>query len=129
MNPLIGWALAVLAVAVGWVQYGWRGVVLAVTVVVFWLLLQFGRVLRAMRQAGQRPVGSIDSAVMLNARLRAGMRLIDILPLTGSLGHKLADTPETYAWTDAGGDRVEAELVGARLKAWRLVRASASAPA
>jgi hypothetical protein len=123
VNPVIGWALAVVAVAVGYAGYGWRGVVLAITVVAFWLLLQFSRALRAMRQASGRPVGTIGSAVMLNSRLRKGMRLIEILPITGSLGAKLKDEPETFGWHDGGGDRVEIELVGGRLSTWRLVRA------
>jgi len=37
MNPhtLVGWGLALAAVVVGWLSYGWQGLVLAVTVVVF----------------------------------------------------------------------------------------------
>ena len=35
MNAAIGWGLAVLAVAVGYWQWGWQGVVLGVTLVVF----------------------------------------------------------------------------------------------
>lgn len=122
MNSLVAWGLAVLAIAVGYASYGWPGVLLGLTVVVFWLLLQFSRVMRAMRQASNRPVGLIDNAVMLNAKLATGMRLIDILPLTKSLGSKLSDAPETFAWLDAGGDGVEVELVGGRLSAWRLKR-------
>jgi hypothetical protein len=45
-------------------------VVLAVTVVVFWLLLQFSRALRVMRRPPARPVGTVPNAVMLHARLR-----------------------------------------------------------
>ena len=36
----LGWGLAVAAVAAGYVGYGWQGVVLAVTVASFWLMLQ-----------------------------------------------------------------------------------------
>ncbi len=128
MNPAIGWTLAVLAVAVGFAAWGWQGVVLAITVVVFWMLLQFSRVLRVMRGAAGRPVGSIDSAVMLQAKLKPGLRLIDILPLTGSLGEKLADDPETFRWTDAGGDAVRVELRKGRVAAWHLDRAPGAAP-
>lgn len=128
MNPAFGWLLATLAVAVGYVAWGWQGVVLAITVVVFWMLLQFSRVLRVMRGAAGRPVGQIDNAVMLNARLKPGLRLIDILPLTGSLGEKLADDPETFRWTDAGGDAVRVELRNGRLAAWHLDRAPGAAP-
>jgi len=126
MNPIIGWGLAALALAVGYASYGWRGVVLGVSAVVFWLLLQFSRSLRVMRDAAGRPVGSIDNAVMLHARLRPGMRLLEILPLTRSLGRKVADEPETFVWTDAGGDRVRVELHKGRCTAFALERADAA---
>lgn len=125
MNPILGWGLAVVAVAVGYASYGWQGVLLAVSVVVFWLLLQFSRALRVMRMAAGRPVGAIDNAVMLHARLRPGMRLLEILPLTRSLGQKVADEPETFVWTDAGGDRVRVELRAGRCSAFALERAPA----
>jgi hypothetical protein len=124
MNPILGWGLAVLAVAVGYASYGWRGVLLALSVVVFWLLLQFSRALRAMRQAAGRPVGQIDNAVMFHARLRPGLKLLDILPMTGSLGRKVADDPETFVWTDAGGDSVRVELRGGKVVAHALERAA-----
>lgn len=124
MNPRLGWGLAVLAVAAGYVGWGWPGVALAVTVVVFWMLLQLSRVLRVMRRAGQRPLGEIDNAVMLHARLQPGMTLLQILPLTRSLGVKVADDPETFVWTDGGGDRVRVELRGGRCSAFALERAT-----
>jgi hypothetical protein len=127
-----GWALAVLAVAVGWMQWGWRGVLLAVTVVVFWLLLQFSRAVRVMRLAAGAPVGEVPSAVMLHARLRQGMRLMEILPLTRSLGkrvdtHAAGDAAasagiERFAWRDASGASVQVDLVRGRLQAWTLRR-------
>jgi uncharacterized protein (DUF58 family) len=129
MNPLVGWTLAVIAVAAGYAGYGWPGVVLAVTVIVFWLLLQFSRALRVMRQAAGRPIGAIDNAVMLHAKLRPGLRLLDILPLTRSLGQKVADDPETFVWTDPGGDRVRVELRQGRATAFRLERVAAAAAA
>lgn len=124
MTPWIGWSLAVAALAAGYMGWGWRGVVLGVTLVVFWLLLQFTRSLRVLRQAGARPVGSVDSAVMLHTRLHPGMRLLDILPLTKSLGEKIAESPETFRWRDAGGDAVVVELVGGRTTRVSLIRAS-----
>ena len=129
MNPVIGWSLAVLAVALAWMQWGWPGVLLAVSVIVFWLLLQFSRVLRVMRQAAQAPVGHVASAVMLHARLAQGMRLVDILPLTRSLGEKVADDPETFVWRDASGASVRVELVQGRCRQWQLVRPDDGPPA
>lgn len=130
MNATIGWTLAVLAVAVGYAQWGWQGVVLAITVIVFWLLLQFSRALRVMRQAGGAPVGHVDSAVMLHSRLRAGMRLMDIIPMTRSLGlgvEREAGAPETFTWTDASGVAVRVELTAGRLSHWTLQRPAPAA--
>ena len=125
MSATWGWALALLAVALGWVQWGWQGVVLAVSVIVFWLLLQFSRALRVMRQAAGAPVGHVDSAVMLHAKLRTGMRLMDIIPLTRSLGQMAppeAGAPETFTWTDASGAAVRVEMAAGRLRQWTLER-------
>jgi hypothetical protein len=125
LNAWAGWALVVAAVAVGYVSYGWRGLALAVTVTAFWLMLQFSRGLRALRDASGRPVGQVPNAVMLHSRLSKGMRLPDILKTTRSLGRKVADDPETYAWADAAGDEVQVELHQGRVSAWKLQRAAA----
>ncbi len=112
VSPVLGWALAALAVAAGYAGYGWQGVVLAVTVIVFWLLLQFSRSLRVLRDAAGRPLGQVDNAVMLHARVHAGMRLPEVLKLTRSLGRKVGDEPvEAFTWCDAAGDEVRVELL------------------
>jgi len=112
--PWFGWVLAAVAIALGYARFGWQGAVLGITVVVFWLLLQFSRAMRVMRQAGQSPVGHVDSAVMLSARLKPGLRLIDILALTRSLGERVAMDEgadlERWHWTDSGGVRVVVTL-------------------
>ena len=127
MNPIIGWGLAAIGTAMAYYRYGWVGVALAVSVVVFWLLLQFSRALRAMTRAGKAPIGYVANAVMLHTKLRQGQRLMDIIVLTQSLGEKLADDPETYRWTDAAGDRVQVELRGGRCVSWTLERGAAKA--
>ena len=124
-----GWALAVLAVAAGYASWGWPGVALALTVVVFWLLLQWSRVIRTLRLAGGAPVGQVPSAVMLQARLSAGMRLLDVLPLTRSLGQRVGEAPEVWRWADASGAAVELEFAAGRLQRWRLSRAGDGAAA
>ena len=126
MSVVIGWLLAAAALAIGYLQWGWPGIVLAVTMIAFWLLLQFSRALRVLRKAGQAPVGHVDNAVMLHARLQRGQRLPQILALTRSLGHKRADDPEVFEWRDAGGDAVRVELVGGKLVRWELQRADAA---
>lgn len=122
LQAIVGWGLAVVAVAAGYALHGWPGAVLGITMVVFWLLLQFTRVMRAMRAASQAPVGRVPSAVMLHARLQPGMKLIDIIQVTRSLGEKLSDTPETFAWHDDSGASVQVELDGGRLRHWQLTR-------
>ena len=124
---MVGWALAVVAVAVGYTSYGWPGVALAVSVIAFWLLLQFSRALRVMRTAADRPVGHVDSAVMLQSRLHAGMPLAQVMKLTRSLGEKRGDAPETYAWRDAGGDEVIVEMKDGRLSRFQLQRVAVEA--
>jgi hypothetical protein len=123
MNPTVGWALSGAALLAGWFGYGWRGIVLALSVIVFWLLLQFSRTLRVLRLAATRPVGSVDNAVMLNARLDTRLRLIDVLRLTGSLGRRVSETPERWAWADGAGDEVEIEFAAGRCASWQLKRA------
>lgn len=123
-DPRLGWALAGLALVAGYAGWGWRGLVLALTVIVFWLLLQFNRAVRAMRNAAHAPIGSVPSAVMLHTKLKVGMALIEILPITGSLG-KLqpgagAAGEEHYVWQDAGGRRLVAVLQDGRLRSWEL---------
>jgi uncharacterized membrane protein len=122
-HPAFGWALAALAIVGGAFGWGWRGVVLALSVTVFWLLLQFSRTLRVMRRAAASPVGTTASALMLHSKLARGQRLLEILPLAGSLGEKLAESPGTFVWRDAGGDAVRVELRAGRLSSWRLERA------
>jgi uncharacterized protein (DUF58 family) len=125
MNTWWGWTLALAALVMGWVQWGWQGVLLALTVIVFWLLLQFSRAMRVMRQAAGAPVGHVDSAVMLHSRLRKGMRLLDIIPLTRSLGvagPAGAETSESFTWTDASGACVRVDLTAGRLQHWMLER-------
>lgn len=126
MDTRLGWALAVAAVALGYVQWGWKGVLLAVSGIVFWLLMQFTRALRAMRAAGGAPVGHVPSAVMLQARLKTGMRLMDIILLTHSLGQKQEPpgpgADETFRWTDSSGAAVTVDLAKGRCLRWVLTR-------
>jgi hypothetical protein len=126
---VIGWALAAAALVAGWLGYGWRGLVLALSVIAFWLLLQFSRTLRVLRGAAQSPLGHVDNAVMFNARLAVGLRLPQVIALTRSLGHKVSDEPEVFAWRDAGGDEVLLTFVDGRCTRWQLQRRCAAAVA
>lgn len=127
MNAIMGWGLAVAAVTLGWVQYGWQGVILAISVVVFWLLLQFSRALRTMKAAAGAPVGQVGSAVMFNAKLRPGMTMMQVLPLTRSLGRRVESPTanhqtESWSWADDGNSHVTLTFVSGKLRHWHLHR-------
>jgi hypothetical protein len=123
MNRSLGWLLAAAALAAGGFLYGWQGVVVALTLVVFWLLLQFNRAVRVMKNAGHAPIGKVPSAVMLNAKLKPGMTMIEIVGITRSLGLEQPPKSDTWTWADEGGSAVTARLDPAgRLLSWHLSR-------
>ena len=124
MNPWIGWTLAGVALWAGWQGYGWPGIALAFSAIVFWLLLQFSRSVRVMRNASESPVGHVDSAVMLNAKLQPGMTMLQVVGLTGSLGRRLGDGPEQddWAWSDEGGSTVRLHFTRGKLARFELDR-------
>jgi hypothetical protein len=131
MSAVIGWSLAAIGIAIGYFTQGWRGVLLAVSVIVFWLLLQFGRGVRVLRVASARPVGFVDSAVQLHAQLHPRMRLVELLHRTRSLGRRL-EAPagqDRFEWADGGGDRIVVTLARGRLVESALLRADAPSAA
>jgi hypothetical protein len=134
MNPIVGWALALAALLAGWQGYGWQGVLFAFTLIVFWLVLQFNRVLRVMKNAASAPVGHVKSALMLNAKLQPRMTMLDVVALTRSLGRRLHAEPEpepgteTWAWSDAGGATVTLVFKGGKLDSWALSREAQPEP-
>ncbi len=103
----------------------WPGVALVAGAVVMWALLHFTRMLQVLRRTTGRPVGFVDSAVMLNAKLREGHTLLHVIALTRALGAAQTpkDTqPEIFRWTDAGESHVTCTFVDGKLKSWQLVR-------
>ena len=122
MNPSVGWALAGAALFAGWQGYGWQGLVFAITLIVFWLVLQFNRAVRVMKNANETPVGHVVSVVMLNAKLKVGMPMIQVVAVTRSLGKRVANTAETYLWTDAGGLELVVTFDNGRCRSWQLNR-------
>ncbi len=126
MSPLFGWSLALVALAAGWQAYRWQGLVLAFSVIVFWLLLQFSRSVRVMRMTTGAPIGHVPSAVMLNAKLAKGWPMLKVLPITRSLGRRVSPAnqpdPEVWAWADDGGAQVAVTFVKGRVTQWVLTR-------
>jgi hypothetical protein len=123
MNPVLGWALAAVFVAAAWQQYGWQGALFALTAVVFWLLLQFNRAMRVMKNASNAPIGHVRSAVMLHSKMKPGITLMQVIQMTRSLGRKLSDDPECFEWADDSGARVQATFRKGRCTSWQLERA------
>lgn len=126
MNPVVGWGLAFAALVAGWFGYGWPGLALGFSVIVFWLLMQFSRSVRVMRDASESPVGHVPSAVMLHSKLRAGLPMLQIVKLTKSLGKRIsepADTSrETWAWADESGAEVRIVFDKGLCTRWTLNR-------
>lgn len=122
----IGIPLAsIVAAALGYRDYGWPGVALVLGALVMWLLLQFTRTLQVLKRAGARPVGHVDSAVMLHSKLRPGLPLLHVVALTRALGNRQSppDTqPERFRWTDASHSTVLCVFRDGKLQHWELTR-------
>jgi hypothetical protein len=122
MKSTIGWTLAAAGLVTGWLRYGWPGATLALSIIVFWLLLVFNRSIKVMRVAAQSPVGEVASAVMLNAKLSVGMPMLDIVAFTKSLGRRVSEEGETWVWTDSSGSQVAIAFHKGRCRSWVLDR-------
>jgi hypothetical protein len=119
--PVVG----VVVVAAAYRGYGWPGVAMAVSGIVMWMLLHFTRVMKVMQRAANRPVGYVDSAVMLNAKLRPGVNLLHVVAMTRALGEQVSPKeaqPERYRWTDGSGSHVTCEFADGKLVKWELFR-------
>jgi hypothetical protein len=122
---LLLWAGVAALLVLAHDRFGWPGVAFAGTGLVMWLLLHVTRLMGVMKRAASQPVGHVDSAVMLNAKLRPGRPLMHVIALTRSLGERLsaADAqPEIYRWRDGSGSSVSCEFEGGKLQRWRLER-------
>ena len=109
--------------------YGWAGIAAAVSVLVFWVLLHFSRMMQVLKRATGRPIGYVDSAVMLNAKLKPGATLMHVIALTRALGALQSpkdEQPEVYRWTDGSQSFVTCTFVGGKLSHHELVRPAAS---
>jgi hypothetical protein len=125
LTTAVVWVAGALLVALGYRSWGWPGVALGVGGVLFWLLLHFTRTMGVLRRAAARPIGHIDSAVMLHSRLRPGLKLLDVVGLCRSLGSLQSpkdEQPERYRWTDPGDAWVDCEFQNGKLLRFELQR-------
>ena len=116
---------SVVLVAAAFHFYRWSGVAVAVGALVMWLLLHFTRMMQVLRRAANRPIGFVDSAVMINAKLKPGLTLLHVVAMTRSLGEPLspkASQPEIFRWTDGTESHVTCEFWSGQLKKWELLR-------
>ena len=108
---------------------GWSGVAVATGALVMWLLLHFTRMMQILKRAANRPIGFVDSAVMLNAKLRPGVTLMHMVAMTRALGELRSQRdsqPELFRWTDGTQSHVTCEFHNGKLKKWDLVRPGAT---
>jgi hypothetical protein len=121
--------LGVVIVAAGWRAYGWGGVALATGGILMWVLLHFNRAMQVLKRAGDRPVGYVDSAVMLNAKLKPNVNLLHVIAMTRALGVLVSpqdEQPEIWRWTDGSASHVTCEFVNGKLGKWTLFRPPAA---
>jgi hypothetical protein len=126
------WAMGALLIAVSYTKFGWTGVALVVTGIMFWMLLHFTRMMTVLKRATNAPMGYVASAVMLNAKLKTGVTLLHVTAMTKSLGALQTEKdaqPEIYRWTDTGGSHVTGTFVGGKLAEFVLWRPEQSADA
>ncbi|WP_137918291.1 glycerate kinase [Hydrogenophaga sp. 2FB] len=105
--------------------YGWPGVAAVGGGLVMWMLLHFTRLMTVLKRASDRPIGYVDSAVMLNVKLKPGVTLMHVMAMTRSLGERLSDEgvqPEVYRWRDNGNSTVTVEFKNGKLLGWKLER-------
>ncbi len=123
--------LGVIGVVLAYRFHGWAGVAAAATGIAMWVLLHFTRMMTILKRAASRPIGYVDSAVMLNAKLQPGMTLLHVVAMTRALGALQSEKdaqPEIFRWTDGGESQVSATFVGGKLAYHELFRPAQTAP-
>ena len=123
---------ALAGLAYGYHAFAWMGFFLVLGGLVMWALLHFTRLVKVLERAANRPMGYVDSAVMLNAKLKTGVNLMHVIALTRSLGELLSpkdEQPEVFRWRDNSQSVVTCVFQDGRLQSWTLDRPSDSQPA
>jgi hypothetical protein len=127
LYPLLALGLLIFA----YQSYEWMGVVFVVSACIMWALLHFSRMLQVFRKASNRPIGYVDSAVMINAKLKLGVGLLHVIALTKSLGEKEAVDPspsnsglqqEVFTWRDGSNSVLRCVFENGKLSRFSLTR-------
>ena len=115
--------------ALAYRSYGWPGIAVVVTFLVFGIMLHFTRLMTILKRAANRPIGYVDSAVMLNAKLKPGATLMHVVAMTRALGllKSAKDAqPEVFEWKDGTDSVVTCTFVNGKLAHHVLVRPALS---
>ena len=107
--------------------FGWWGFSLVSSGIVFWLLQYTHQLMQTMERASGQPMGVVPNAVMFHAQLHPGLRLLQVIGLSGSLGRLQSESgvqPEVFVWHDEAGDQVQCQFAEGRLTEWQLHRVS-----
>lgn len=116
-------AMALALSYAAWRSYGAQGLLLAVLMLSFWLMLHFTKLMRLLRTVAARPMGRTRDAAALHARLKPGMAMVDVIRLTLSIGELRTppDTePEERRWADDTGQAVVCRFEHGRLVSFQL---------
>jgi hypothetical protein len=119
---------AVGLTAWAWQSMQWMGVAMVFTAGVMWVLLYFTRLVQIMKRASKRPIGYVDSAVMLNAKLKTGLSLMHVIAMTRALGQLDTEKdaqPEVFSWRDGTESVVRCTFLHGKLQSWVLTRPEA----
>ena len=122
-------AAGVGAVAWAYQLYGRTGVAAVAAAGVMWLLLHFTRMMQVLKRAANRPIGYVDSAVVLNAKLKPGMTLLQVVAMTRALGERQSGKeaqPEVFGWSDDTQSQVTCTFVCGKLTQHALFRPEAT---
>lgn len=125
LQKIIPPILVATAFVMAYTQYKWSGVAIVATGLVTWALLHFSRMMQILKRAANRPIGYVDSAVMLNAKLQKGRTLMHVIAMTKALGELLSVKdvqPEVFRWMDGTKSHVTCTFLNGKLQSWELVR-------
>lgn len=114
--------LAASALLAGWWAFRWGGLVLAITVMAFWAILQFNRASRQLRNVADRPKGMVDSVVTLQSKLAHGMTMADVLAISNSLGQRVNERGNDWLWRDSYGNQIVVSLRRGSVERWSATR-------
>jgi len=123
LRALLFPAMALALSYAAWRSHGLPGLLLAVLMLSFWLMLHFTKLMRLLRTVAARPMGRARDAAALHARLKPGMAMVDVIRLTLSIGQLRTppDTePEERHWADDTGQVVVCRFEHGRLASFRL---------